>query len=142
MAFETDYAWAAGFVDGDGCVSLYAKQTRGRMYQSVALILVQKDQGPLEHFKRIFDLDYKLGVVSRRGGKDTYYRLSINGAKAGDVLEKIVPYLVLKQEVAKTAITLLGTSDAKTRTELVQKGIWLNSGRWAAAETKSEGLVC
>lgn len=138
MVTETDYAWAAGFVDGDGCISLYLHSGVRHKYANVAVIVVQKDISPLEHFKVVFGVDNKIGVTRR--GKHTYFRLSINGQSAKPVLEKMLPYLVLKKTVAETALALLASKDEAHKVELIKKGMYLNSGRWAAAETKSNSL--
>jgi hypothetical protein len=149
MSEQTQYAWAAGFFDGEGCVSL---SHQGR-WTCARIILVQKDPRPLEHFKLAFDLDEKISPQHRRHGKKmcTYLRLVVSGRRAADVLTKMLPYLTLKRAVAEVAIDLqsrvnsqggytrwrkMSDDELAVRRGLVEKAKWLNSGRWAAATTK------
>src|SRR5258708_5563298 len=147
MSEQTQYAWAAGFFDGEGCVSLHRQ---GR-WTCARIILVQKDIRPLEQFRSIFDCTEMLSVVTRRNRRNHYYRLVISGRKAADVLTKMLPYLTLKRAVAEVALDLQSRVDSQggynrwsvmsdeelaVRNALVEKAKWLNSGRWAAAETK------
>lgn len=147
MSEQTQYAWAAGFFDGEGCVSLH-NQDRSTC---VRIILVQKDIRPLENFKAIFDCYEKLSVVTRRNRTNHYYRLVISGSRAADVLTKMLPYLTLKRAVAEVALDLqsrvesqggyskwnrMSDDELAIRKSLVDKVKWLNSGRWAAATTK------
>jgi len=147
MSEQTQYAWAAGFFDGEGCVSLHNQER----WTCVRIILVQKDIRPLEHFKAIFDCSETLGIVTRRNRRNHYYRLVISGKKAAEVLTKMLPYLTLKRAVAEVALDLQSRVDSQggynrwnrmsdeelaIRRSLVDKVKWLNSGRWAAATTK------
>jgi hypothetical protein len=150
MASQTQYAWAAGFSDGEACVSLQ----RQKGYYCVRFHLVQKDIRPLEHFKAIFELDETIHVVHQNHHKRDYFRLTVSGKRAAEILTLMLPYLTLKREVAEVAIELSRTmesvsyaerlagltTDEKAKRELLyQRAKWLNSGRWAAAETKPRG---
>jgi hypothetical protein len=150
MGTQTQYAWAAGFFDGEGCVSLHSQ---GR-YTVARIVLVQKDIRPLLKFKQVFDLTETLGIVTRENRRHDYYRLTLSGQTAADVLTKMLPYLSLKREVAEVALDLqvsvvryspkersagLPDSEMQYRKSLVDKAKYLNSGRWAAAETKPSG---
>lgn len=150
MATQTDYAWAAGFFDGEGCVSLHTQRT----FTVLRLVLVQKDIRPLEHFKAIFESSERIGTTRRADRKHTYYRLTYSGDRAADVLQKMLPYLTLKREVAQVGLDLQANVNANKfrygcsgmppelklqRAALVDRAKWLNTGRWAAAETKPSG---
>lgn len=102
----------------------------------------------------IFGCDEKLGIVKRANRRHSYYRLTLSGQKAADVLKNMLPYLALKREVAEIALDLqnsvnkfsaversAGLPDAEMeyRKALVSKAKWFNSGRWAAATTKPSG---
>jgi hypothetical protein len=60
MYAETDLAWAAGFIDGEGCIRITAGD-RGGM--NVGLTITQKSRIPLDHFVSIFG-----GNVQQRTG--------------------------------------------------------------------------
>lgn len=152
MSKQTEYAWAAGFFDGEGCASI--QHQKG--YYCARLHVVQKDIRPLEHFKAIFELSETLHSVQRQQRKHLYYRLTISGARAAEILTLMLPYLTLKREVAEAVIELqneiasysvtqrsagLPKSTYEKRNVLYQRAKWLNSGRWAAAETKPSGTM-
>ena len=99
-AKDTDYAWAAGFIEADGCSHL---TVTGNCRASV--IVVQRDKSALERVQRIFDTDYAIHVVTR--GPRQYWRWTASGAKAEAVLLKILPYLEYKRSQAERALALL-----------------------------------
>ena len=153
MSEQTQYAWAAGFFDGEGCVSLHSQDR----WTCARIIMAQKDIRPLEHFRSIFQLTEKISHDTRKHktGVKVYYRLVVSGRSAADVLTKMLPYLTLKRDVAEVALDLQARVDAtgprnkwnplpdaeiEARKALVGKAKWLNSGRWAAAETKPTDL--
>lgn len=152
MSGQTDFAWAAGFFDGEGCINL---SHQGR-YHVVRLILVQKDIRPLQRFVEVFQCSEKIGTVTRTTWKRPYYRLTMSGGRACDVLQKMLPYLTLKRDVAMVALDLQATmekytakersaglpdSEIEYRKTLVAKAKWLNSGRWTASTTERDGSV-
>ena len=150
MATERQFAWAAGFFDGEGCVNLHTQKG----FTCLRIIVVQKDIRPLEHFKMIFDRDETIGKVYRRNRRNVYYRFVLSGDRAADALRKMLPYLILKREVAEVGLELqssvnehrerygkggMPASVKEYRKTLVESVKWLNTGRWAAAETKPRG---
>jgi hypothetical protein len=152
MAQQTDYAWAAGFFDGEGCVSLHSQ---GR-YTCLRVIIVQKDIRPIEFFRSVFEMSETIGIVTRQNRKHKYYRLVASGPSAANILRNMLPYLKLKRDVAEVALDFqaaverytpkerkatLPDSEMEYRRSLTEKVKWLNSGRWAAAETKPSGLT-
>lgn len=103
-ATETEYAWAAGFIEADGCIHLsHYESTRATR---VDVIVVQKDRRPIDRLQRIFDDHSTVGVVHRRGRQ--YYRVSFSGERAAKVLSAILPYLDHKREQAEIGIRLYG----------------------------------
>jgi len=155
MATATDYAWAAGFFDGEGCVSLGERTRRpGQTYPGLSVIVVQKDRRALDQFYAIFNSTEKISVVTRTHFKRPYYRLSLSGNRAVEVLTAMLPYLTVKREVALVGLALQQSINEHSRSvrasglpaevleyrrSLIVKAKWLNTGRWAAATTKSRG---
>lgn len=154
MDQELQYAWAAGFFDGEGCVHLQCDKTR--RYFCLRVVIAQLDKRPLEKFCAMFGLMENIGVVfrTRRGVRHPYWRLTISGRTASEVLKKMLPYLSLKREVVECGLELqsridsarnynhlLSMSDDEIdeRRLLADKAKWLNSGRWTAAENKPDG---
>lgn len=105
-ATETEFAWAAGFIEADGCIHLshYDSKSATR----VDVIVVQKDRRPIDRLQRIFDDHSTVGVVTRRGRAATYYRVVFSGERAAKVLTAILPYLDHKREQAEIGIRLYG----------------------------------
>ena len=102
MATELDYAWAAGFIEADGCIHL---SQHG--HTKVEVIVVQKDIRPIQRLQRIFDDSSKIGVVTRRNGTARYYRVSFGCQRALTVLSNILPYLEHKHAMALLGIQLV-----------------------------------
>lgn len=51
---DTDWAYAAGFVDGEGCIAIGRSfvPERGRFYYSVQVVVTNRDLAVLEWFQR------------------------------------------------------------------------------------------
>lgn len=157
MVTETQAAWAAGFFDGEGCVSLHLHTKRsGQQYPAVAIILTQKDRRPLDFFHALFGAKETISVVHRTIHKRPYFRVVYSGRRAAEVLRVLRPYLTLKGEVADVALALqqdieslspseraagLPPERLSARLALIDRAKWFNTGRWAAAETKSRGTL-
>jgi hypothetical protein len=107
---DTDAAWAAGFIDGDGSFDIRLADARfvGRMS------ITQKDQRPIKKIQELF------------GGSIHYlaftscYQYSASGTTLDYLLECIYPFLVLKAEQASLMIefrsTQIGTQRSGKRT--------------------------
>ena len=101
MATDTEYAWAAGFIEADGCIHLsQGQQTK------VEVIIVQKDLRPLLRLQAIFDDHSTIGVVKRRAGTAVYHRLVFGCRRARTVLSLVLPYLEHKRDMALLGIEL------------------------------------
>ncbi len=116
MAAQTDYAWAAGFIDADGCVSVSDRyKVKGKRYPNVQVIVVQRDLPGIIRLQEIFGADEKIGETRR--GSLTYFRLTFSGKRASEVLTAVLPYLILKKEVGKVALDLCQSIASFSRSE-------------------------
>jgi len=94
---ETDYAWAAGFFEGDGAVGFYDRKHRPEKYWKVRVF--NSDEAIIERFKELFG-----GVICFRklkGTKTGKYRRKKDGfewgvshQKALKFARRILPYVV------------------------------------------------
>src|SRR5205807_1875333 len=97
---DTDWAYAAGFVDGEGCIAIGRsfEPKRGRFYYSVQVVVSNRDRGVL---------DWMLGlwggwiVASSRATLGTKARPTWNwrcptGQSAIPFLRGVRPYLRIK----------------------------------------------
>jgi hypothetical protein len=102
---ETELAWLAGFVDGEGCVRIARdKNKAGRStpytyYLSVQIS--QKDPTVLRRIKETWGGTMWCKNPERNGGVWNYH---IKARKAQALLEAILPHLVLKREQAEMAL--------------------------------------
>lgn len=113
MSKSHKYAWAAGFIDGDGYISIQRRKTvykdkvyRGH-YLRVGVNHVASE--PLEELQKLFG-----GTLKPRktyGNRKPQLRWQINCSKAAEVLEQILPYMINKVEAAKIGLELHKTMD-------------------------------
>jgi hypothetical protein len=101
--------WAAGFADGEGCISL-AKQrylnnpARGISYR-LAFCIVQNDLQVLEHFQGGMGIPSRIYPVKRLMQHNRQiYTLNYTGKKALELIRTLQPYLVRKQLEAQAAL--------------------------------------
>lgn len=90
---EIDYAWAAGFYEGEG--SFYTNTTSsasGRPRASRVLSLVQVDKEPLEKFAKIFP-GGKFYFRKRTGNASDIWTLVYHSERAVEVMDCMWTYL-------------------------------------------------
>jgi len=102
-------AWAAGFFDGEGCITIDGGKLR--QYSHVSVQVVQKARAPLDEFAGLFG-----GGVSSTQNGDKCYRWRIRGRKAVRFLEVVRPWLLVKGAQADIAFEF-----AKSKTKGNQK---------------------
>ena len=105
MSAMTEWAWAAGFFDGEGCISYKRK---GGLWR---LVVQQNVREPLEVLERLFG-GTLYGPYTRQRSRNgvgewsnPYYVWRLNTQE--DVvlaLEAMYPYLTVKREQAQTAV--------------------------------------
>lgn len=129
MQQELGYAWAAGFVEADGCIHL-DRSERGR----VQVIVVQKELAPIRRLQRIFNDTSKIGIVSRPNGTAVYYRLVFRSHRATEMLRKMLPYLEHKRQMADLALELLERVAVHELTRPKGRGVCLDPAEAAARQ--------
>lgn len=123
-----DLAYAAGIIDGEGCIGIYGNKDKriplGKYYR-LTVQVGMSDKEPVEFLYRTFG-----GSLSEANGrKPTYrtrYHWCLAARQARKFLELVKPYLKSKQNQAELAITFQGarrkrggTPYATTREELI-----------------------
>lgn len=96
-----DLIWAAGFIDGEGCISII--QDRGRYTASINV--GQVSPRPLQELQKI--LGGAVGPVHDAFGG--HYQWRVYSDKAAGVAEKLLPYLRNKEEQAMFLLRFQGT---------------------------------
>ena len=105
MLKETDIAWAAGFIDGEGCISTPVRvRVRNRRDYSLALYVGQVDPRPLLRLRDWFGGTVVPRTSWGRGRPIFMWRITGNTAEAA--LRTLLPYLTVKQEQARLALAL------------------------------------
>jgi hypothetical protein len=101
-------AWAAGFFDGEGCITAKSTYTssRGRkrvLVGSLVVTVVQRVVDPLYIFREMFGGAVRLNK-NRTG--NPVWAIEYYGTDAMNILEALRPYLVVKREQAELALTM------------------------------------
>lgn len=104
MTKETDLAWAAGFIDGEGYLGISShKNTKGTTSYSGVVSVCQNKIEPLLFLQRILG-----GAVAKhkqcnnvRNCQPYIYTWTTYSWKAQVALEALLPYLVLKKQQAQ-----------------------------------------
>jgi LAGLIDADG endonuclease len=98
-------AWAAGFIDGEGCIYISRKNGknissgRGMKFSySLFLEVSQKNQLPLQHLLEYFEC----GTISKNNTGSFVWRTT--NLKAAKVLQQVSPYLIVKVKEAHIAL--------------------------------------
>jgi hypothetical protein len=91
VASNTDLAWAAGFIDGEGCT--HARQTKHGTYQ-VSIQVHQKGREPLDRLQEI--LGGKVYQTSRSG----IFKWSVQRKQiVWDIMQSLWPYLTSVKKI-------------------------------------------
>lgn len=106
---EAELAWAAGILDGEGCICIYGRPGRiskkGVHALALTVNVTNTDPRMPLKMKEIFGGNLSR-AVERRGNPRRRPILAwvITGRPAGNALAKMLPYLVTKREQAEIAI--------------------------------------
>lgn len=99
---STDWAYLAGFVDGEGCISTTSSKS-GQFYPR--LVVAQSDFGQIERLREKF-----LGLGRVHVKQQKHYRPQLVWTLRGEellvFLENLLPYLDLKKRQAEVAILI------------------------------------
>lgn len=111
MSKSHQLAWAAGFIDGDGFITIQDRTTKikNKTYNGyyIRLGCCQASETPLKELQKLFG-----GVIRIKNcgpNKENYnrkiqYIWALSTQQATEVIKQLFPYLVHKKEVAKLAI--------------------------------------
>jgi hypothetical protein len=116
---ETDYAWAAGFLDGEGAIGIEktGEPARdGRTSFTGRVIATQGIRAPLDKLKHMFGGT----IYTVRNQYGEYWAWRVRGDGTLLCLKSILPYLVLKQRQAELVIAFKATVEVHK----TEKGVW------------------
>jgi hypothetical protein len=113
---STDLAWAAGFIDGEGCIGVYSNGSKSSTI--VSLSVSQKYNRPLLKLISLFG-----GRLKSKSTPVGFMEWRLYGSKATNVLELIAPYLdTNKKEQAELAI--------KFQSTITERGFKVSTDVW------------
>lgn len=111
MNTDTDIAWAAGFLDGEGCFTL-TKQS-GKTHESQRALHISASQVRLEPLVKLEELfGGKVKKHSRKTMKGTtiyVWLLGQNARKVEVFLPQVIPYMVVKKREAEILLDFAST---------------------------------
>lgn len=104
-------AWAAGFIDGDGFITIQDRTTKinGKIYNGyyVRLGCCQASEIPLKELQTLFGGTIRIknsGPNRENYNRKVQYVWCLSTKQACNVIKQILPYLIHKREVALTAL--------------------------------------
>lgn len=104
----TDIAWAAGIIDGEGCITIYGRPGRvsKKGVRATALILNVTNTDPrmLVKLRFMFGGNLQKCGGKRRPNQRPCFAWMITGKPCAKVLRMVQPYLVVKREQADIGI--------------------------------------
>jgi hypothetical protein len=96
---NTELAYMAGYLDGDGCINFPNYENR---YIGVRINITSGDKQVLDKFSSWFGNK----VRKTGGGKNRQlYQWSADGDRAQSILACLLPFLVMKRELAGLALS-------------------------------------
>ena len=96
MARQYDVIWAAGFFDGEGCISIQRQVRPGGVYFYLGVSVYQNDFRPLLEFSELFG-----GAIYPEKNAQKW---RASGRDAAEALNMMLPYMRVKKEQALVAI--------------------------------------
>lgn len=102
-----DHAWAAGFIDGEGCVRIAKNVSHGRVnpIYHVEMAISQNRLDTLEHCQEVIGIQSSIcKFPDRKSFRRSVFLLTYLCANARDALALLLPYFVRKQAEARLAL--------------------------------------
>ena len=106
---DTDWAYAAGFVDGEGCIAIVRSFTpaRGRYYYGVHVVVANTDREVLEWFKSLWGGSVVIVSSVRPAMSRTAWNWRCATTIAKPFLTGIGPWLRVKRPQCDNALSMI-----------------------------------
>src|SRR3990167_10894405 len=105
---STDRAWAAGFLDGEGCFQIRRGSSKQPTNYLALVEVGQTDQRPLLRIQHLFGGRIAIRKQATARWATAYYWI-ILGLNAARMIEVVQPYLQLKNEQARVLLEFQAT---------------------------------
>ena len=141
MIKETELAYLAGLLDGEGTISLTSKLRKyGYRYFQPRICITNTKIEMLNFCKDKFGgLIYISAKANSVENRRTAYRWSLSGDKACLLLASILPFLTIKKQQAQLVLVFQGTGIKNTKKEA--DGIVISKFKSRLANLNSRGLA-
>lgn len=96
MARQEALIWAAGFFDGEGCISVTRQLKRGKVYHCLMISVYQNHSASLNELRELFG-----GSIT---SEDDAWKWRACGPTASAALQLMLPHLRVKRDQAAIAI--------------------------------------
>ncbi len=117
---DTDWAYAAGFVDGEGCIAIGRsfEPKRGRFYYTVQIVVSNRDQAVLNWLRDTWGGWIVPNSANSRGlkARPAWNWRAPTGSSAEPFLLGIGEYLRIKQPQCENALEMIELSRRSRRT--------------------------
>lgn len=97
---ELDLAWAAGFMDGEGCFTLARNTNKPDWNRRPMMVAMQKKLIPLAKLQTMFG-----GTVRKSGAGNQYFAWQMSTREMAVVIPWLLPHLVMKTEEAEIVLS-------------------------------------
>jgi len=106
QANVTDIAWAAGILDGEGCIRIKRNNLKKKtIHYGLEVSVKMVDKATIERLKELFP---DCSIYTERSSRGyLFYRWCVFGETASEILEEMLPYLVTKKDQAELAIEFI-----------------------------------
>lgn len=124
-----ELGWAAGFVDGEGCISAVRQKYKNPKYRAIRLRMQvgQNDLASLQRLKNILGVKCHINQVKWNATQTRpIYTLNVDGRHALEALYMLEPFLYRKKHQARTCFELWehGRMDERPGRRGVSEEVW------------------
>jgi len=137
------YAYLAGLIDGDGCVDAYVAQSDGSTWYRVYLAVNSVEHKVIKRLEELFGgKGHKRERPHYKHGFIWEWKLIVK-QDVNDLIEQMIPYLVLKREQARLAVQFLNLPRGcpKDREALIREIQRLNQKETSEGELRDIGQL-
>ena len=125
---EVEYAWAAGFLDGEGCFFLTRKgQGCDETTRTAGVHASQMRKTPLEKLSFIFGGEVRIMRINDKG--NAIYQWTRTGTTAIPVIEALLPYLIGKRDEAEAVLDYCKTIGRRGRSKFESRTLFYRARR-------------
>lgn len=106
-----DYAYAAGLIDGEGCIFVRKNKDSRRVTEAydLGLKVTMTDYNSVKYLHNLFKVGHIIEYKKENPIHNNGWSWVVRSNKAAEVLNKILPYLKLKKEQALKALEFQDT---------------------------------